>query len=85
MKTFEDIFPTLAIPGEFDLMDKCDQCRWYEVMRQLYNAALASAHVEEMRKVVEAAKEITHTGIINCSCKLCQALRELAEKEKEDV
>ena len=38
--TFDELWPTLVIPGEFDAMDECDQQRWRGVLQQAYEAKL---------------------------------------------
>lgn len=39
--TFDDLWPTLVIPGEFDAMDDCDQRRWRGVLQQAFDAGIA--------------------------------------------
>lgn len=36
--TFDELWPILVIPGEFDAMDQCDQQQWRAVLQQAYEA-----------------------------------------------
>ena len=46
MKTFDDVWVGLAIPGEFDAMDQCDQARWRSVLEQAFEEGRsAGAHI----------------------------------------
>jgi len=38
MKPFDDLWPTLPIPGEYDTMDPLDQERWRGVIEAAYLA-----------------------------------------------
>lgn len=37
MMTFNDVWKTLPIPGEYDAMDDCDKARWRGVIESAYN------------------------------------------------
>ena len=41
--TFDDLWPALAMPGEFDAMDQCDQQRWRGVLQQAFDAGQTDA------------------------------------------
>ena len=41
--TFDELWPVLGIPGEFDAMDQCDQMRWRGVLQQAFDAGQADA------------------------------------------
>jgi hypothetical protein len=43
MKSFDDLWLELPIPGEFDAMDKLDQERWRGVIKDAFDAG-ASMH-----------------------------------------
>lgn len=50
--TFDDIWPTLPIPGEYDIMDECDQQRWRWVLNIAYMRGYESGYAagrEEMK------------------------------------
>lgn len=38
--TFEELWPSLAIPAEYDSMDSTDQARWRMVIRQAFEAGV---------------------------------------------
>lgn len=37
-RAFDDIWPTISIPGEFDAMDQCDQQRWRAAVEHAWTA-----------------------------------------------
>lgn len=39
--TFDELWPTLVIPGEYDMMDACDKERWRGVIEQAFEAGRA--------------------------------------------
>ena len=41
-QTFDAVWPSLVIPGEFDGMDQCDQSRWRGVLEQAFNLGRAA-------------------------------------------
>lgn len=36
--TFEELWPKLVIPAEYDSMDETDKARWRMVLRQAFDA-----------------------------------------------
>ena len=40
--TFEELWKTLPIPGEYDSMDECDQGRWRGVVHLAFSAGASS-------------------------------------------
>ena len=38
--TFEELWPTLMIPAEYDSMEEADQVRWRMVLRQAFEAGV---------------------------------------------
>lgn len=53
MKTFDDAWPTLPIPGEFDAMDALDQLRWRLAIELAYH--LGCTHALEQAQAREDA------------------------------
>ena len=44
--TFEELWPSLAIPAEYDSMDETDQARWRMVLRQAFEVGVLSTAQE---------------------------------------
>jgi hypothetical protein len=44
--TFEELWPSLGIPAEYDSMDSTDQACWRMVLRQAFEAGVISAAQE---------------------------------------
>ena len=42
--TFDELWPTLAIPGEYDAMDETDRARWRNVIRCAFEAGAEGKH-----------------------------------------
>ena len=42
--TFDELWPTLPIPGEYDAMDGFDRRRWHEVIKQAFEAGAEGKH-----------------------------------------
>ena len=53
---FEDLWPTLIIPAEYDSMDAIDQQCWRIVLRQAFEAGQL-AHIALLRDWQEFAKD----------------------------
>ena len=57
--TFDELWPHLLIPGEFDSMDECDQERWRGVLRQAWQAGVD----ETARRCAELCRAaVTNSG-----------------------
>ncbi len=39
-RSFNTLWPTLVLPGEFDAMDALDQMRWKDVIRTAFEAGI---------------------------------------------
>ena len=54
--TFDELWTSLPIPGEYDAMDQCDKGRWRDVIERAFDAAVA-AERERCAKLVETYPE----------------------------
>lgn len=43
--TFDELWPSLCIPGEFDAMDALDQQRWRGVLQQAFEAGASQSAI----------------------------------------
>ena len=55
---FEDLWPKLMIPAEYDSMDAIDQQCWRIVLRQAFEAGQLT-HIALLRDWQEFAKDVT--------------------------
>jgi hypothetical protein len=53
--TFDELWKTLPIPGEFDAMDQFDQQRWRGVIEAVFNAARESAIEDALKACSDCA------------------------------
>ena len=66
--TFDELWPHLLIPGEFDSMDECDQERWRGALRQAWQAGVdetARRCAEVVTGCFTPAKEVKTTKLLN--------------------
>ena len=52
--TFDEVWKTLPIPGEYDAMDACDQGRWRGVLEVAFEAGMKSAEVAVGKSALHA-------------------------------
>ena len=53
--TFDDLWKTLPLPGEYDAMDACDQGRWRMVVEVAFSAR--QKEIDQLRAALKAACE----------------------------
>ena len=69
--TFDELWPTLAIPGEYDAMDECDKARWRNVIRCAFEVGYTSQIIFWHTVADERSAEI---------CRLMDEVRRLRDE-----
>jgi hypothetical protein len=73
--TFNELWPTLAIPGEYDSMDGADQTRWRNVIRQAFKEGV----MEEREACARIADQYVKTSLITMAEQIAAAIRARGE------
>ncbi len=75
--TFDELWPTLAIPGEYDAMDETDRARWRNVIRHAFEA-----DTEDV-KFLHTQVKFWHTIADARAAEVCRLMDELRRLREE--